>query len=217
MITLKKYIVEVTSDYNLRIKYNTFPAHIYSLLGIVEELVELEEVYTEYQNSNELLLEESGDLLFYIFRLIGNMNLTDDIVTDELEEYYTKINLGLYQTDFLQPVSQNFYSLRKVIGLTSGLFKKAERKNETKLSDKTINTIISHLDVAARQSLLLVYRLGFSPMVALEKNLEKRQERLKRYIDETNKTNNEKTSVPETKTVTEGEIQIKKANKKKDS
>jgi hypothetical protein len=143
--------------------------------------------------------------------------LTDDIVTDELEEYYTKINLGLYQTDFLQPVSQNFYSLRKVIGLTSGLFKKAERKNETKLSDKTINTIISHLDVAARQSLLLVYRLGFSPMVALEKNLEKRQERLKRYIDETNKTNNEKTSVPETKTVTEGEIQIKKANKKKDS
>ena len=89
-----------------------FAPFFYSVLGLTEEVMELEEAYEESFESKAELIAEAGDVIFYCFQLINRLNVTDNFITKyQIQEYKdnVKVNDIKLLDNKSKSVSKNLY------------------------------------------------------------------------------------------------------------
>lgn len=160
-----------------------FAPFFYSVLGLTEEIMELEEVYEENFESKIELMSESGDVIFYCFQLINRLNVTDNFITKyQIQEY--KDNLRINDSKLLdnksKSINKNLYLLRKNAGKVVGITKKMIRVRESITEDR-LKQIQAHVADIITGVFRILDLLNLSVEICFEENLKKREIRLKQY------------------------------------
>lgn len=182
MPNINEYIEIIKDDIsNDDVKFATF---YFSVLGITEEVMELEETYTEdFENKTEII-NEAGDVIFYCFQLVNRLNVSKEFIQKFNIENY-KLNTKNEFGDFLldlrsKSVLTCFYQMRKYAGKIVGMTKKIIRTND-KLDEKKCDLLQAYTSEIIINTFRVLNLLGLSIDICLTKNLEKREIRLKEY------------------------------------
>ncbi len=160
-----------------------FVPFYYSVLGLTEEIMELEEAYQENFESKIEFMAEAGDVIFYCFQLINRLNVTDNFINKyQIQEYKENIkvnNIKLLDNKS-KSIDKNFYLLRKNAGRVVGITKKMIRVRES-LSEEKLNLIQAHVADIVIGVFRLLNLFELSIEICFEENLKKREIRLKQY------------------------------------
>lgn len=198
MPSISEYCTIIKDDItNDNVKFAPF---FFSVLGLSEEVFEMEESFVENFESKTELLAEAGDVIFYCFQLINRLGLTEEFVNQyKIEDFKNNVRTpsGLILNVRSASINTNFYQMRKFAGKITGMTKKLIRVNQ-EISGKELKLYGAYTS----EILLCVFKIlnlnGLSIEVCLNKNLEKRKTRLKEYQEKI-KENTSKTKVASSK------------------